>query len=80
MNDVVRVTVQAITEREGSLEAPNFDDWEVVSRSQRTSISYGNGGQRKVTVIELGLQPTKLGTLNIKPFVLKSEGKPIEVT
>ncbi|MEE2789786.1 MAG: BatD family protein [Myxococcota bacterium] len=75
LNDVVRVTVQAITEQEGSLEAPEFQDWEVVSRSQRTSISYGNRGQRKVTVIELGLQPTKIGTLSINPFVLKSEGK-----
>ena len=75
VGDSVRLTVQAVTQDQGTLEAPDIEDWDVVSQSQQTSLSYGSGGQKKISIIELSLQPNKVGTLSIKPFVLKSKGK-----
>ena len=75
VGDTVRLTVQAVTQDQGTLEAPDMDDWDIVSQSQQTSLSYGSGGQKKISIIELSLQPNKVGTLTIQPFVLKSQGK-----
>ena len=74
VGDSVRLTVQAVTQDQGTLEAPDMEDWDVVSQSQQTSLSYGSGGQNKISNIELSLQPNKVGTLSNKPFELKTKG------
>ena len=59
---------------DAQVQAPNLNDWEVVSQMQQQNVVNTASTQ----VITLTLQPRKGGRLTIGPFVLQADGKPLK--
>lgn len=78
--ETLRVTVKVTNDLRGAdanLEAPGFEDWNVVGQQKQTMID-GVKGTRRSTLV-LSLQPTRTGQLKVGSFTL-SAGKFVRTT
>ncbi len=70
-----KLTITSLDKTIPAPQLPGFAGFEVVSKSQSSTVSFAKGGFRTVLVYEFILSPKGIGKFKIEASTLKIEGK-----